>query len=138
MKTKGFTLIESLVALVILSTVFAFVWEWFGTAVISTRKIESAVELPIIYDQALDYLELQNFEDKKEGTIKINNYSIEWQAEPIRSSVTEAYRKQDAWIVTLFNVQLTIKKTGQTVTQIETKLVKQWRDSSYVPTQNLL
>ena len=44
MKKNGFTLIETLVALIILTGAFAVVWNWFGTSTIATNKIERAIK----------------------------------------------------------------------------------------------
>lgn len=132
-KNSGFTLIESLVALVILSTAFAFVWEWFGTAVITSEKIESAVELPLIYEQAHDQLELMDFQLNREGSFNIGRYTINWEAKELRSNLTEAHRKSPAWIVALFNVSMEFKIEDRLIVSVDTKLVKQWRDSEYSP-----
>lgn len=130
-KNSGFTLIESLVALVILSTAFAFVWEWFGTAVITSEKIESAVELPLIYEQAHDQLELMDFQLKREGSFNVGRYTINWEATELRSNLTEAHRKSPAWIVALFDVAIEFKIEDRLIANVETKLVKQWRDDGY-------
>ncbi|GEA09461.1 hypothetical protein KUL42_42220 [Alteromonas sp. KUL42] len=130
-RNSGFTLIESLVALVILSTAFAFVWEWFGTAVITSEKIESAVELPLIYEQAHDQLELMDFEINREGSFKVGRYTVNWEAKELRSNLSEAHRKSPAWIVALFDVAMEFKIEDRLITSVDTKLVKQWRDDGY-------
>jgi len=48
---RGFTLIEALVALVILSVVIANVAQWIGTAQTTTAKIQQAHELPELFAQ---------------------------------------------------------------------------------------
>lgn len=133
MNSKGFTLLESLVALVILSTAFAFVWEWFGTAVIASEKIETAVELPIIYEQAQAHFSSIKLHEVSEGSFKVNDYVIRWNANQVRSSLTEPYRKNPAWIVGLFDVELIIERNQKLVTTTTTRMVKQWRDETYVP-----
>lgn len=133
MKASGFTLLESLVALVILSTVFAFVWEWFGTAVITSRKIEAAVELPFIYEQAQDQLQLEDFNVSNQGSFQLNEFKVIWEAKELRNSTTELFRKNPAWIVALYEVTLTFEKNGSAILKTNTKIVKQWRDVSYVP-----
>lgn len=130
---SGFTLIESLVALVILSTAFAFVWEWFGTAVITSEKIESAVELPLIYEQAHDQIELMDFQANREGSFNVGRYTVNWQAKELRSNLTEAHRRSPAWIVALFDVAMEFKIEDRLIASVDTKLVKQWRDSDYSP-----
>ena len=132
MKESGFTLIESLVALVVLSTAFAFVREWFGTAVITSAKIEAAVELPLIYDQAQDQLELLDFNANNEGSFELGQFIIHWEAKQVRSNLSEAHRKSPAWNVALFDVHLTFDKGNKRVADVSTKLVKQWRNDGYI------
>lgn len=128
---NGFTLVETLVALIILSTTFAFVWEWFGTATITSEKIGATIALPLIYDQVHDQLELIDFDNKKQGKMTIDNYTVNWTASANRSNTNEAYRKSSAWIITLYDVSIEFTFGSKVIARVETKLIKQRRDSDY-------
>ncbi len=130
---KGFTLLEALVALVVLSMVFSGLWGWFGTAAQSTTRIEEAMMLPKVYGQYLDYMALESLEDKRSGELEIDNFNLNWSATPKRISNSEIYRRQRARIVTLFDVDLRIMREQRLVAEVSTQLVRQWRDPSYVP-----
>lgn len=130
-KNNGFTLLESLVALVVLSTAFAFVWEWFGTAITTSQKIEDVVELPLIFDQAYDKLELLTFENNDGGDFNLDGYVVTWKATVIRSSLTEAYRSNPAWEISLFKVELKFEKDGRRIASVNTNVVKHRRDNEY-------
>ena len=129
---KGFSLIEAIVALVILSLVFTAVWGWFGTAITSSAKIENAVALPQVFSQFTLQLELENIADKNNGEYQIGNYQVQWQASVARNSVNEPYRRQPAWIVTLYNISATIWLNGRQVDSFNTQIVQQQPDPNYI------
>lgn len=129
----GFTLLESLVALVVLAMVFSGVWGWFGTAATSTTNIERALALPGVFEQYLDYMALEPLQQQRSGETDIGSYRLQWQATENRRSEREFYRRQPAWIVTLFDVEVHISQEGQPVSQVSTQLVRQWRDPNFLP-----
>ena len=131
-KQSGFSLLEALIALVILATTFTVVWEWFGTSIQATRKIEHAMAMPETVSQFLVYLELESLQQEKQGTVRVGQYRVDWQAVPIRKSNEEPQRRQYAWVVTLFSVSASIYHSGQLIDEIETKVYRQWRDPSFV------
>ena len=131
---KGFTLLESLVALVILSLVFSGLWGWFGTAAQSTTRIEEAMMLPKVYEQYLDHMALESLKERRTGELQVNDFNINWSATPNRISNREIYRRQRERIVTLFDVDVRIMRQQRLVAEVSTQLVRQWRDPSYVGT----
>ncbi|WP_180237121.1 PulJ/GspJ family protein [Lacimicrobium alkaliphilum] len=128
---SGFSLVEAMVALVILALTFTAVWGWFGTAVTSTQRIQQAVSLPEVFSQFAVQLELEPLQQQRAGVFQIDTYEIEWQASVNRQSTNELLRRQPEWIVTLFDVQAQVISAGRPVTSFETKIVKQWRDPDY-------
>ncbi|WP_026377037.1 prepilin-type N-terminal cleavage/methylation domain-containing protein [Aestuariibacter salexigens] len=131
--SRGFTLIEALVALVILSLFFTAVWEWFGTATKSTTSIERSVAMPGIYEQFKNRLALVNLKDVRQGQMTIDDLRLEWRADVARISTDEYYRRQPAWIVALFDISINVYDQNTLITDIQTKTVRQWRDPNYVP-----
>lgn len=131
-KQAGFSLIEAIVALVILSLVFTAVWGWFGSAITSSAKIENAVALPRVFSQFTLQLELEDLASKNNGEYVIGDYQVQWQASVIKSSVNEAYRRQPVWIVTLYQVSASIWLKGREVDSVNTQIVQQRRDPDYI------
>jgi len=127
----GFSLIEAIVALVVLSLVFTSIWGWFGTAATSTQKIESAVALPEVFSQFIVNLELEPLEDVRNGQFVIGDFEVNWTAVPERQSNNETYRRQPQWIVTLFVVQADVTRNGKFISSFNTKTVRQWPDPDY-------
>jgi prepilin-type N-terminal cleavage/methylation domain-containing protein len=128
----GFSLIEAIVALVVLSLVFTSVWGWFGTAATSTQRIESAVAMPEVFSQFIINLELESLEEVRNGQFVISDYEVNWTSIPQRQSNNETYRRQPKWIVTLFDVQADVTRNGKIISSFNTKTVRQWHDPDYI------
>ncbi|WP_416305715.1 PulJ/GspJ family protein [Neptunicella sp. SCSIO 80796] len=133
---RGFSLIEAMVALVILSLVFTSVWGWFATATNSTRRIEQALSLPEVFSQFVVHLELEDLQTQRSGRFRIGQYEVQWQATIEKRSDQQDYRRQPAWIVALFDVKATVNENGQFVSEFQTKALKQWRDPNYIEMPN--
>jgi prepilin-type N-terminal cleavage/methylation domain-containing protein len=131
-KNAGFSLIEAIVALVILSLVFTAVWGWFGTAITSSAKIENAVALPRVFSQFTIQLELENLANKNNGEYFVGDYQLQWQATVVKSSLNEPYRRQPAWIVTLYDINASIWLKGRQIDSFNTQLVQQQPDPAYI------
>jgi general secretion pathway protein J len=128
----GFSLVEAIVALVVLSFVFTAVWGWFGTALTSTARIEQALSLPEVFTQSMVNIELEPLQERLYGENQVGTYLVRWSATPERSSNKEHYRRQPAWIVTLFKVQAQIIHNDREVSSFTTKVVRQWPDPEYI------
>ncbi|MFT7413126.1 MAG: prepilin-type N-terminal cleavage/methylation domain-containing protein [Paraglaciecola sp.] len=130
--SHGFSLVEAIVALVVLSLVFTSVWGWFGTATNSTQRIEQALSLPQVFSQFVVHLELEPLQDTQQGIFSIGGYEVSWSALVDKQSDQQEYRRQTAWIVILFVIQAEVRLDGKLVSTFETKAVKQWPDPDYV------
>jgi prepilin-type N-terminal cleavage/methylation domain-containing protein len=130
--SRGFSLVEAIVALVVLSLVFTAVWGWFGAAATSTTRIERALALPEVFSQFVVRIELESLDETTSGTYNIGDYQVAWQAVAEKSSDKQAYRKQPAWIVTLYTIEAQISRQGAAVSAFSTKLVQQSIDPEYV------
>ena len=136
-RQNGFTLLETLVALVILSLFFVTVWEWFSVATKSTTSIERALELPGVYRQFKERFALETLKENRQGEMNINGLRIVWRAEIDRISTQEFYRRQPAWIVALFDVTADIYDEQLLINTVSTSAVRQWQDPLYVPREIL-
>lgn len=128
MRAKGFTLIETLVALIILTGAFAVVWNWFGASTISTTKIEQAIKINAIFDSFMERFALEPLNDKRSGSYRIEDYIVRWKATPEKLSTEEPFRRQQSWVAVLFKVQVAISNEEKTVAEFETKYYAQWPD----------
>ena len=126
-KDSGFTLLEALVALVVLSFVFAGVAEWFGTALRTTNRVEESVALPHAFDQYLDYMKLESLQEDLSGEVQIDQFIFRWSASVNRQSDQEFYRRQPNRMVTLFDIHVRVFQGQHFVDAISTQIVRQWR-----------
>lgn len=129
---SGFSLIEAIVALVILSIVFTSVWGWFGTAVISTERIRSTLGLPETVNEFISRIELEDLSQVQSGDMVIGDYSVHWQAQVLQRSDESSYRRQPAWVVALFSIEANIYLNQTLVTSVETQSVRYWPDPNYI------
>jgi len=129
----GFSLLEALVALVILSLTFSGVWGFFGTAAQSTTRIEEALALPAAFEQYLDYMTLESLQEQRAGQVAVGEFRFAWQASVNRQSDKEIYRRQRERIITLFDLDVRVLKEERLVSEVSTQVVRQWKDPNYVP-----
>ena len=131
MKTKmGFSLVESMVALVILSVIFAAVWEWFGVAASSTKKIERAVAYPEVFDLFTNRLNTTSLQNRRAGNFTFGEFEVRWQATPERLSSNEIINRQRGWEVVLFKIDAEIFHQGVSVSEFSTKQVDYWQQAN--------
>jgi prepilin-type N-terminal cleavage/methylation domain-containing protein len=129
-RKSGFSLMESLVALVILSIIFTAVWEWFGVAINSTKKIERAVAFPEVFELFVNRLNAEALKNSREGRYRIGDYEVEWQATPVRQSNTEFFNRQPSWEVVLFEVDAKVFHKGVEVTSFTTQQTDFWQNEN--------
>jgi len=79
----GFTLIETIVALVILSAVMIGFYDFLSTALNGAHRMELA---SVAYDHQINALELAtalNPMEKPEGTLDLGRYRVQWTSHPL-------------------------------------------------------
>jgi prepilin-type N-terminal cleavage/methylation domain-containing protein len=82
-KTAGFTLVETLVALVILSTALFAFYDFLASALSAARAAERAATAYDLRRNALALAATLNPMETPEGTFDLGSYRIRWRAEPI-------------------------------------------------------
>lgn len=132
LRKNGFTIIEAMVALVILSVTFSAIWGWFDIASKSTDRLDKAIGLPFVVDEFVRRIELEDLQNLRAGQIVIGNYVIEWQSKLDKRSDNGRYRKQYAWIVALFEIDAVVFYEGKVIHEITTYSVRQWKDPNFI------
>ena len=131
-KDKGFTLIEALVALVLISTIFSVTWSWLDAGIRTSKRIEATLPLPSLFKQFTDALRLVNFKQQRSGTIEIDDTRFVWKATPNQQSTQLPFRRQIHWDVTLFDIEVRIMRDNKEVMLLNTQQVAQWRNETPV------
>jgi prepilin-type N-terminal cleavage/methylation domain-containing protein len=132
LRNTGFTIIEAIVALVILSVTFSAIWGWFDIASKSTERLDQAIGLPFVVDEFIRQIELEDLRRQKAGNIVIGEYVVEWQSKLDKRSDNASFRKQYAWIVALFKIDAVVFYEGKVAHEITTYSVRQWKDPDFI------
>ncbi len=77
----GFTLIEAMVALVILSTALTGLFGLINTDLISLRRAEAVVASQNALQEATRQIRLQTLSNKARGQLQLPGYDAEWTAQ---------------------------------------------------------
>lgn len=79
----GFTLIEAIVAMVLLATLGSALFLWINTNLLSVSRIRDANRQQEIQANALAYLSTINPMEKPEGRVENESYTLSWSSTPI-------------------------------------------------------
>lgn len=137
-RTEGFTLIETLVAIVILSITFTSVWSWLSTSTKTSTQIETAIQLPGVAEQFLYFIETVPLDKRTEGSFDLGDFSVQWQSSLVKSSDQNVYRKQPQWVVAQYSVKFSIYRNQQEVFSAQTLQLRQWRDEQFIDFRSML
>ncbi|MDM8558491.1 prepilin-type N-terminal cleavage/methylation domain-containing protein [Candidatus Parabeggiatoa sp. HSG14] len=83
MKQKGFTLLEAIVALVLVATVGIALLDWVNTNLISLQRVQAAQQRNDAIRNVLAFMDTVNPLEKPQGEETIGIYKISWNATAI-------------------------------------------------------
>ena len=130
----GFTLLEAMVAIIVLSTSLFASYSWIDVSVQSLVRSEQIFVQEMLINELLERLAIVEFEEVDGGDIQIGKYTLVWSAEPveIRKGVTKT-GFEGLYEHTLFDVDVGVILGGQLVAEHETRFVatKQVREPEY-------
>jgi len=111
-KQRGFSLLEAIIAMVILASASMAFYGLFNTNLITlTRVQEVSREVPLV-EQAIEYLNAMNLTGAANGEFDIDNAQITWSAE-----LVEPYRQSQNGRGFLGYFQLGLYKVDFTVSE---------------------
>lgn len=80
MKQRGFTLLEAIVALVLIASTGMALLNWLNTNLISLQRVQQAQQRHQAIQNALMFMETINPLEKPQGKQTIGIYQIDWNA----------------------------------------------------------
>lgn len=89
-REQGFTLVEVLIASVLLFTSLGLVYSAFSQSVINTEKAQKIIKLngafPLVVSKIKSELNNEIDESKREGTGVISDVVYQWSSKPVKES----------------------------------------------------
>lgn len=107
---RGFTLLETIVALVIFSSAIVALYALINGSLVSFGRGKAVAEQLFVVEQAVEILSQYNFQGEGEGDIQIKGFTVHWIAKrlgPLRQSQNfRGYR--GVYEIGLYNVDLDV------------------------------
>ena len=123
---QGFTLLEAIVALVVLATALAALFGLINTDLKSLRRAEAVIASQNVMQEALEQLDLLPLADGATGSMRIGDLPLYWSArllEPVSVGRT-ARGGVGAYDHSLYHVDLTLGEIGQEQVKWSTRVVR--------------
>ena len=80
--THGFTLIEAMVAMVIIGGTGMALFSWVNASIVALRRVEDANARSAATANAIEYMQSVNPMLKPVGRIDLGTYRLDWKAQP--------------------------------------------------------
>ncbi len=107
---RGFTLLETIVALVIFSSAIVALYALINSSLVSFGRGKAVAEQLFVVEQAVEVLSQYNFQEEGEGDLQISGFTVHWVAErlgPLRQSQNfQGYRGM--YEVGLYSINLEV------------------------------
>lgn len=122
---KGFSLLEAIVALVILAGTCMALFAWINTSLTQLRRAELYSEAAPVIASATQYLKTVDLDQRPSGTFSSGSISVDWEASPLEHDVTRsaAYGNSN-FLLSLYNVNLAVRSTTGKLPAFHTRIVK--------------
>lgn len=126
---RGFTLLEAIVALVILAAALAGAWTWIANDVRALGRVRDLALEEAAVQQAMAELEQVDLSAEPEGSIRWRQFRIDWRATPLepardgRTSVGGA----GVYRFTLYGVALEVLHRERTIATPSLRMVQYTR-----------
>ncbi|MEM6484052.1 MAG: type II secretion system protein [Pseudomonadota bacterium] len=106
----GFTLIEAVVALVIMATTLTGLYSWINTELLSLRRVEAVIVTTELAQEALRQIQVVPLDSKPEGEMMLGEYRMVWTATPVEAPRSGLGRSGglSLYDVTLFDVAFSL------------------------------
>lgn len=125
-KQDGFTLLEAIVALVLLSTIGLSLLSWLNSNLISLQRVQAAEQRATVTRNALEFIEVLNPMLQPQGQQVLGNYQLIWQAELVtdaRDTIDSFYGTAGFYKVGLYAVNVEVYQQQQLITRFVVRQV---------------
>ena len=124
-QSRGFTLLESIVALVILSTSCVAIYSWLSTSLDGLRRVDDTVTIKLITDDLGAYVRTVTIENETEETLTLNGYQVDWMARLVEPKQLGRHPMGTSsnFILGLYQIDAIVSKDNREVGQFKTRTV---------------
>ncbi len=122
----GFTLLEAIVALTILSMGLMAAFGWFSQDIRHLIRINDLALEEVVTEEVLSRLELEDFTYRRSGRYQLADYTIDWQAtaiEPPKAGMTPM-GGQSLYDIALYNIELELVYKGRLISTPTTRITQ--------------
>jgi prepilin-type N-terminal cleavage/methylation domain-containing protein len=111
---QGMGLLEVLAAMVILSVGATIAFTWFNQSANALAQVKTQEAELLARNEALDYLQHINPDEKPEGQIDLPGYSIHWRSQPLHPPVKSVTNLGMAsnYSVSLHQLQVVLRQSN--------------------------
>ncbi len=123
-RQQGFSLLEAIVALVILAGSCMALFAWINGSLVQLQRAELYVEAGPAIASASQYLKTVDLAQRPEGTFNSGNISVDWQANIIEQDVSRAASYGGSnFLLSLYAVTLTPHTANRSLPPLHTRIV---------------
>ena len=130
----GFTLLEAMVAIIVLSMSLFASYSWIDVSVQSLVRSEQVFAQEMLVNEFSERLAIVDLQEVQQGNMQIGEYTVFWSAEALETGdgVT-LWGREGLYTHTLYNVEVGVRQRGQLVAEHKTRFVstKQVRQPGY-------
>ena len=120
----GFTLLEAMVAIIVLSMSLFAAYSWIDVSVQSLVRSEQIFAQEMLVNEFSERLGLVELEDVQGGDMQIGEYNLVWSAEPLETGPGVTITGfEGLYAHTLYNVKVGVQQRGQLVAKHRTRFV---------------
>lgn len=121
---QGFSLLEAIVALVILAGACMALFAWINNSLFHLQRAELYVDAGPVIASATQYLKTVDLAQRPNGTFSSGTISIDWQASAIETDATRsAEYGASNFLLSLYNVTLTARSATRNLPPLHTRIV---------------
>ena len=121
---QGFSLLEAIVALVILAGACMALFAWINTSLNQLQRAELYVDAIPAINSTAQYLKTVDLSQRPNGTLTSGSISVDWQARAIEIDVTrDSNYANSNFLLSLYDVELTARAKTRNLPTLHTRVV---------------
>ena len=122
---SGFTLLEAIVALVLLSTSGIALYAWLNASLLGLTRVDNVVELDQVVADLDAYFTTINLQQETSQVLEVNGYDVRWEAYLVEPKQMGRHGSGALGIheLGLFDVDVEVSRGGVEVGTYQTRVV---------------